>query len=104
MPLRTSRRVYPHRSFRDDAHRIDCGIEHAIREKVLRGRSWLSRALRSEMLPLADRLLISEVALEVENADAFFPKVDLAGWRLTGERLLRPAGPECRLWEYLRRD
>ena len=34
-----------------------------------------------EMLPLAHRLLLTEVDLEVEGADTWFPEVDEADWR-----------------------
>jgi dihydrofolate reductase len=56
-----------------------------------------------EMLPLADRLLISDVDVDVEDADTFFPHVDLDGWNVISERPLRLAGPKCCLREYLKR-
>lgn len=34
-----------------------------------------------ELLPRADRLLITEVDMVVEAADAFFPEFDEGGWR-----------------------
>ncbi|MCH2066510.1 dihydrofolate reductase [Shimia sp.] len=57
----------------------------------------------SEMLPLADRLLISEVDMDVPDADTFFPEVDLAQWRLASSRGLPGEGPKCEVCEYLRR-
>ncbi|MCP4205457.1 MAG: dihydrofolate reductase [Shimia sp.] len=56
----------------------------------------------SEMLPLADRLLISEVDMDVPDADTFFPKVDLSAWRLASSRVLPGEGPKCEVCEYLR--
>ncbi|MBE1293505.1 MAG: dihydrofolate reductase [Rhodobacteraceae bacterium] len=56
----------------------------------------------SEMLPLADRLLISEVDMDVPDADTFFPEVDLSQWRLASSRLLPGEGPKCEVCEYLR--
>lgn len=56
----------------------------------------------SEMLPLADRLLISEVDMDVPDADTFFPEVDLSQWRLTSSRVLPGPGPKCEVCEYLR--
>ncbi|WP_170329344.1 dihydrofolate reductase [Ruegeria arenilitoris] len=56
-----------------------------------------------EMIPLADRLMISEVEIQVGDADTFFPSFDLDSWRLINKRLLRPDGPKCSLHEYLRR-
>jgi dihydrofolate reductase len=57
----------------------------------------------AEMLPLADRLLISEVDMDVPDADTFFPEVDLAEWRLGSSRVLSGDGPKCEVCEYLRR-
>ena len=57
----------------------------------------------SEMLPLAVRLLISEVDMDVPDADTFFPEVDLSQWRLASSRLLPGEGPKCEVCEYLRR-
>jgi dihydrofolate reductase len=57
----------------------------------------------SEMLPLADRLLISEVDMDVPDADTFFPDVDLSEWRLASSRVLPGEGPKCEVCEYLRR-
>ena len=54
-------------------------------------------------LPDADRLLITEVDVEVDGADAFMPDFDEAAWRLAGETVLREDGPRCVLREWLRR-
>lgn len=56
----------------------------------------------AEMMPLANRLMISEVALEVPDADTFFPSFEPASWRLINKRLLRADGPTCYVHEYLR--
>ncbi len=57
----------------------------------------------AEMLPLADRLLLSEVDVDVPDADTFFPDVDLSQWRLGSSRVLPGEGPKCEVCEYLRR-
>ncbi len=57
-----------------------------------------------EMIPIAHRLLISEVEIEVPDADTFFPNLDLNTWRVVNERTLREAGPKCYVREYLRRS
>ncbi|SNX72796.1 dihydrofolate reductase [Cereibacter ovatus] len=54
-------------------------------------------------LPLADRLLLTEVDLAVEGADTFFPDFDPAGWTCISRMELRRDGPACILHEYLRR-
>lgn len=56
-----------------------------------------------EMLALAHRLLISDVDLDVPDADTFFPAVDQDHWAVINERPLRSAAPDCCLREYLRR-
>lgn len=40
----------------------------------------------AEMLPLADRLLLTEVDCAVEGADTWFPEVDEADWREISSR------------------
>ena len=55
-----------------------------------------------EMLGIADRLLITEVDVEVEGADTWFPTVDVKDWRVLGESVLRESGPQCRVVEMVR--
>ncbi|AZB63247.1 dihydrofolate reductase [Cereibacter sphaeroides] len=57
----------------------------------------------SEHLPLADRLLVTEVDLEVPDADTFFPAFDPKDWNLAARIALRSEAPACVLYEYLRR-
>jgi len=54
------------------------------------------------MLPLADRLLITEVDMVVEDPDTYFPAFSAADWTRVNERELRAAEPRCTLHEYLR--
>ncbi|ABG31486.1 dihydrofolate reductase [Roseobacter denitrificans] len=61
-------------------------------------------SIYAEMLPLAHRLLISEVQLQVPDADTFFPHVDLAEWHQIDRRSLRESDPACFVVEHLRRD
>jgi dihydrofolate reductase len=56
-----------------------------------------------EMLPIADRLLITEVGMNVEDADTFFPQVDMSSWRVVNERSLAIQEPRCQLREFLRK-
>ncbi|WP_112308762.1 dihydrofolate reductase [Pseudogemmobacter bohemicus] len=53
-------------------------------------------------LPLADRLLITEVDLRIADADTFFPQFAADDWHLAGSLDLRSEAPRCRLDEYLR--
>ncbi|MEM6374660.1 MAG: dihydrofolate reductase [Pseudomonadota bacterium] len=56
------------------------------------------------MLPLADRLLITEVDLAVDEPDTWFPEIDPAAWRAARQWPLRAADPPCNLVEFLRRE
>ncbi|NPD13950.1 dihydrofolate reductase [Xinfangfangia sp. D13-10-4-6] len=53
-------------------------------------------------LPLADRLLITEVDVSIKDADTFFPAFPPEAWIRKGSLALRAADPACRLDEYLR--
>ncbi|RRH73837.1 dihydrofolate reductase [Falsigemmobacter faecalis] len=55
-----------------------------------------------EALAHAERLLITEVDLEIPDADVFFPEFDPAEFRLISTRVLRAAEPRCTLTEWLR--
>ena len=55
----------------------------------------------SEMLGYADRLLITEVDLEIADADAFFPELG-PEWSDVQEIELRAADPKCVAHEWVR--
>lgn len=57
----------------------------------------------AHFLPIAERLLITEVDLDIPDADTFFPEFDQGAWRLATRLYLRKADPACTLHEYLRR-
>lgn len=59
-------------------------------------------AIYAAFLAQADRLLITEVGLDIPDADTFFPSLDLDQWHRAAEFALRPDAPSCRLTEYLR--
>lgn len=56
-----------------------------------------------EMIDIADRLLITEVALSIDDADTFFPPFDADDWQIVGSSVLRIDAPKCTVFEYLRR-
>lgn len=60
-------------------------------------------AIYAAFLPVADRLLITDVALDVPDADTFFPPLDHGAWRKGAHIVLRAEQPACHLMEYLRR-
>lgn len=55
------------------------------------------------MMPLADRLLITEIDVEVEAPDTFFPAFSEEDWVLVQTRTLREANPKCILTEHFRK-
>ncbi|MDF1669871.1 MAG: dihydrofolate reductase [Roseovarius sp.] len=61
------------------------------------------QSIYSEMLPLAHRLLLTEVDLDVPDADAYFPQIVEANWSETRRKLLRSDAPRCTLRDLIRR-
>ena len=57
----------------------------------------------SDLLPVADRLLISEVDTVIEDADASFPAIDDNDWRELSCTPIPDAQPACHLRELIRR-
>lgn len=55
------------------------------------------------MLPMADRLLLTEVDMVVEDADTFFPDFDPSEWMQKGGTEIRAHEPKCTVEEYLRK-
>ncbi len=95
-------------SSRDEAgmHRVadlDAAIERAEAEGCRRIYGIGGFRIYQGLLPRADRLLISEVDLTVEDADTFFPEFDPAEWVCQGGTVLRETVPRCTAVEYLRR-
>lgn len=60
-------------------------------------------AIYRQLLPVADRLMITEVAQDIAGADAFFPDFDQSDWRQLWQIPLRESSPACVLTEYIRR-
>ncbi|WP_224825479.1 dihydrofolate reductase [Cognatishimia sp. MH4019] len=56
----------------------------------------------TEMLPIADRLLITEVDLEIADADAFFPEFKESDWRELGRSEITGDGPAAVMRELIR--
>jgi dihydrofolate reductase len=54
------------------------------------------------LLPMADRLLITEMDVSVQDADAFFPEIDESQWREIGRQPLRESPPRAVLRELVR--
>ena len=54
------------------------------------------------MLQMADRLCLTEVNLDVEDADTFFPSFDGNEWRCVTQTEIRTEEPRCIAGEWLR--
>ena len=61
------------------------------------------QAIYAALLPLADRLLITEVDLDIEAADASFPAFDEDEWLEIHRQVLHEPGPRAVLRELIRR-
>ena len=59
-------------------------------------------AIYAALLPLAQRLVVTEVNLSIDGADTFFPAFDVQDWALVDRFPLRAAAPVCVAHEYLR--
>ena len=77
-------------------------IRHAEAAGISRIYGVGGAAIYAALLPLAHRLLITEVDIEVSAPDTFFPEVDLSNWRETQVLPLRADAPRCTVHEYLR--
>lgn len=82
---------------------VDEAIKAAYEAGYQRIYSMGGAGIYKSMLPLADRLLVTEVDVEVDAPDTFFPTFSDEDWALLRERPLRAADPKCTLTEYFRK-
>ena len=82
---------------------VKLAIELAIGHGYPRVYGIGGAAIYKDMIPLAHRLLISEVQTDVPDADTFFPSFNLTEWEEIGSVPLRADAPPCRVREYLKR-
>lgn len=61
------------------------------------------QSIYAALLPFAQRLMVTEVDLEIPDADAFFPSFDENDWSEVTRSLLRDEGPACYMRELIRR-
>lgn len=84
------------------ADSVENAVSLALKEGYLRIYGIGGARIYADLLPVSDRLLISEVEVSVSDADTFFPQVDWKDWRLANEAILRSDGPRCFIREWLR--
>ena len=60
-------------------------------------------SIYASLLPLADRLMLTEVDLTIGDADVFFPQINEADWREVAKNVLGGEGPACTLRELIRK-
>ncbi|WP_300038010.1 dihydrofolate reductase [uncultured Roseobacter sp.] len=56
----------------------------------------------AQLMPLADRLLITEVDLVIDSPDAVFPAFEPTEWTEIRRQTVRPADPACAVRELVR--
>lgn len=61
------------------------------------------QAVYQELLPKADRLMLTEVDIEIPDADAFFPDFDKSDWTEITRVPIPDTDPRCTLRELIRR-
>ena len=81
---------------------LDRAVEGARAAGYLRHYAIGGAGIYRAFLPVADRLLITEVDLDVPDADTFFPDFDASQWRLNAKLPLRQDAPRCVIHEFLR--
>lgn len=79
---------------------VEAAIDRAHAEGYRRLYGIGGARIYAALLPLAHRLLVTEVDLDVPDADTFFPEIP-DGWREIGTATLRQEAPACVLHEYL---
>jgi len=87
---------------------IVCGsVQEAVQTCYAQGYNRVygigGETIYRDLLPLADRLMLTEVDLEIAEADAFFPEFDEAAWEEVATFDVRAADPVCRLRELIRK-
>ena len=82
---------------------LDDAIDYAIAQGYLRIYGIGGRGIYDAILPKCDRLLITEVSIEVDAPDTFFPDLDSRIWQAGLSIPLRQDHPACEVVEYWRR-
>ncbi len=83
---------------------IEAAVEAAQNAGYRRIYSMGGFRVYNDMLPIADRILLTEVDTVVDEPDTFFPTFDANEWIGIGQSVLRTEAPGCVVHEYLRRQ
>ncbi|RVT85680.1 dihydrofolate reductase [Rhodobacteraceae bacterium CCMM004] len=81
---------------------VDAAVAHAEAVPHRRVYGAGGAGVYAALMNRADRLLLTEVEVDVPGADTFFPPVAWNQWRRAGGAVLRADGPRCVLTEWLR--
>lgn len=82
---------------------LDAAIELAQEKGLHRIYGIGGHGIYKGLLPKADRLLLTEVEIEVEEPDVYFPEFEVSDWSKTASLQLAGTDPVCRVDEYLRK-
>ena len=82
---------------------LDAAIEAARRAGYARIYGIGGERIFRDLLPRADRLLLTEIDIDVDGADAFFPDFDESAWRDLPTALIADAALPVHLRELVRR-
>lgn len=82
---------------------ISDALHFAQSEKRSRIYGMGGNGIYKELMPIADRLLITEVDTEIEGADTWFPDVELSEWREISQTVLETHPLQCTTIELLRK-
>lgn len=82
---------------------IDAALDLAHRHGYLRVYGIGGAGIYKGMLDKADRLLVTEVDIEVPDAEVYFPDFSDEDWYCRSQLPLDGTSPACRVDEYLRR-
>ncbi|WP_135503696.1 dihydrofolate reductase [Roseovarius aestuariivivens] len=91
----------------DGPHHVVPSVEAAIESAISAGYARISGiggfGIFEALLPMSQRMLITEVDLAVEGADTWFPEFDEGDWQVTTRIPLRADAPRCELREWMRK-
>lgn len=95
-------------SQKDLTEHVVSSIEEAIalarREGYMRIYGIGGAGIYRDMLKVADRLLVTEVDIDVPDAEVYFPEFSNDQWTRISETTLEGDSPAARVDEYLRRQ